>query len=80
MLGKVRKWLSSDSNRQQEDLRIFFEETTAICFKDCIKPSKYTFFSKKNLTDKEKSCVKACTLKKIQEFLEIEEELAKQFQ
>lgn len=79
MLEKVWKWLGSGGSREEEDLKMFFEETTGMCFKECVKPAKYSIFSKKSLTDKEKKCIQKCTLRKIDSFLEIEEELAKIF-
>ncbi|KAI5189364.1 hypothetical protein NEMIN01_0427 [Nematocida minor] len=79
MLERVWKWMGGESAAQQEDLRVFFEETTSLCFKECVKPSRFSFLAKKTLTEKEKKCVTACTLKKVQLFMEIEEELAKKF-
>ncbi|EHY66319.1 hypothetical protein NEAUS04_0423 [Nematocida ausubeli] len=78
MLTSVWRWVSRQ-NTAQEDLKMFFEETTNMCFDECVKASKYQFMGKPagSLSKKEQACVKSCTLKKIKLFLEVEDAILK---
>lgn len=80
MFERVLGWFRGE-NTSQEDLKMFFEQTTEMCFKECVSIPKYRslFRNQKSLTEKEKECVRNCTQKKIKHFLEIENSIAKHF-
>ncbi|KAH9385122.1 uncharacterized protein NEMAJ01_0018 [Nematocida major] len=72
MLQDIANWFRRRSG-PQDDLKMFFEETTEMCFKSCV--SSGLLGNRQKLTEKERACVRKCTEEKIKIFLQIEESL-----
>ncbi|KAI5142992.1 hypothetical protein NEPAR06_0667 [Nematocida parisii] len=81
MLGRIWSWFGRNST-EQEDLRMFFEETTGMCFQECVILSKSRLLgkTKNELTEREKECIKKCTERKLKLFLEVEKAILKKVQ